>query len=438
MNMPQILIIGDDMTGVNSSAVLLARQGLRCATFYEVESYVPANNEFLDTVVISTDSRSVEPQVAYDRVATAMKATYTGDIKLINKRIDSTLRGNIGAELQAIRDNLPHEALSLVVPVFPSSGRVCIGGYLMVNQVPLERTDVAKDPKNPITSSKVVSILAGQMSEPIGFIELGQVLQGEEVLTNVINRKYQEGYRVVVVDATTDEDVAKIARAAKNTGIPLIAVDPGPLTGALAAEVATLPPKSKGQKVMITVGSVSDQTRRQLETLRLDYSNKLVMASPLCLIDPQKRDAEIERVVTLLLENVEEYEVLGVVTSVVADDVLDIKQVAHDFGTTADEASQRISQGLAVITRKTIEKLGSIGGLFASGGDVAVSVSKELGAVCFEVRDQVLPLAVYGRIHQGLFDRHLVTKGGLIGNDDAISECVGYLLMKISTENYKK
>lgn len=69
---------------------------------------------------------------------------------------------------------------------------------------------------------------------------------------------------------------------------------------------------------------------------------------------------------------------------------------------------------------------------------MAVAVSKELGAVCFEVRDQVLPLAVYGRIHQGLFDRHLVTKGGLIGNDDAISECVGYLLMKISTESYKK
>lgn len=70
----------------------------------------------------------------------------------------------------------------------------------MVNQVPLERTDVAKDPKNPITSSKVVSILAGQMSEPIGFIELEPVLQGEEILTNVINRKYQEGYRVVVVE----------------------------------------------------------------------------------------------------------------------------------------------------------------------------------------------------------------------------------------------
>lgn len=78
---------------------------------------------------------------------------------------------------------------------------------------------------------------------------------------------------------------------------------------------------------MITVGSVSDQTRRRAGNATTGLFEQTGDGIAACLIDPQKRNAEIERVVSLLLENVEEYEVLGVVTSVVADDVLDIKAI---------------------------------------------------------------------------------------------------------------
>ena len=176
--MPKVLIVGDDMTGVNSSAVLLSRQGLRCATFFDLDLYTQEEGENLDVVVVSTDSRSIAAQEAYDRVDKAMKKLYDSSVQLVNKRMDSTLRGNIGPELKAILDNVPKGTMALMVPVFPTSGRVCIGGYLMVNQVPLEQTIVAKDPKNPITTSKVVPLVAKQMDEPVGFIELSTVLQG--------------------------------------------------------------------------------------------------------------------------------------------------------------------------------------------------------------------------------------------------------------------
>lgn len=435
--MPKVLIIGDDMTGVNSSAVLLARQGLRCATFFDLDLYDATAEEDLDVVVVSTDSRSIEAAEAYARVDRAMKKLYDGSVQLVNKRMDSTLRGNIGPELKAILDNLPKGTMAIMVPVFPSSGRVCIGGYLLVNQVPLERTIVAKDPKNPINTSKVVPLVAAQMDEPVGFIELSTVLQGPDAVKKAILKYDAEGVRVVVIDATTDETVADIAKAAKATGLPIVAVDPGPFTSAMTAEVVESE-AARGQKVFLAVGSVSENTRRQLDDIRLKYAHHLVHVSVAKLVDEAEREREIERVVGEICVDSDAYEVLGVITTCREGDVIDLSEAAKKQGTTQDEISRRISQGLARISVRVVEELGErIGGLFTSGGDVTVAVCAEMQSVCIEVKDEILPLAVYGRLHKGVFDnRPIVTKGGLIGDDTAISRCVEYLLIKLSNERY--
>jgi len=52
-----------------------------------------------------------------------------------------------------------------VVPVYPKSGRICVGGYLLVNGTPLQLTEVAKDPKCPIRSSNVKELISSQRKE---------------------------------------------------------------------------------------------------------------------------------------------------------------------------------------------------------------------------------------------------------------------------------
>ena len=104
--MGKVVIIADDLTGANATSVLLVRQGFNAVTFLNLEKYNGEEHKDLNIVSISTDSR-----------------------------------GNIGVEISAILENLPDDTLAIVVPSFPTSGRVCIGGYLMVNQVPLEKTD---------------------------------------------------------------------------------------------------------------------------------------------------------------------------------------------------------------------------------------------------------------------------------------------------------
>jgi uncharacterized protein YgbK (DUF1537 family) len=234
----------------------------------------------------------------------------------------------------------------------------------------------------------------------------------------------------------TDADVMEIAKAAKSTNIPLVSVDPGPFTSAMTTQLLGSQIIGKRQKVMLTVGSVSELTRRQLEEVRLKYAHNLVNISVAKLIDAAEKENEINRVVNLLTSQVEKYDVLGVTTTSLESDVLNLKELASRQGATEDEVSQRIAKGLAEVTIKVIQKLGcDIGGLFTSGGDVTVAVFSEVKAACMQIKDEVLPLAVYGRIHKGIFHNFkIVTKGGLIGDDTAICKCVDYLLDKLANE----
>ena len=71
-------------------------------------------------------------------------------------------------------------------------------------------------------------------------------------------------------------------------------------------------------------------------------------------------------------------------------------------------------------------------GIYASGGDVAFAVLDALGARGYEVENEVVPLAVSGKLvggpHDGL---GFATKGGLVGDADAAVECINQLRSRI-------
>lgn len=438
--MSKVVIIADDLTGANATSVLLVRQGFKAVTFLNLDKYNRQEHKDLNVVSISTDSRAVEADLAYHRVKDVVDFFKDEDIRLFSKRIDSTLRGNIGVEISAILDNLSHDTLAIVVASFPSSGRVCIGGYLMLNQLPLEKTDVAKDPKNPILTSSVVKLIGEQTQYKIGFIELDKVLKGVQSIKASILDEKEKGSRLVVIDATSDDDISNIARAVKTSGIKAISVDPGPFTAGLAEEYLEMPSGGPGQKVMMTVGSVSNLTRKQLDEVRMRYSPLFVNASALKLIYDRTGKDEIDRVVEEIVRNLGDYDVIGVITTSKEDEVLNLNKIARELDISEDQVSQRISDGLAEITTGVLERTESlIGGLFTSGGDVTVAVCKALESAGIEVKDEVLPLAVYGRITKGTYDNMpIITKGGLVGDDKAIIRCVEYLLTKLSNEYHTK
>ena len=164
--MKNVFIIADDTTGANASAILNKNLGYDCISVRTEVQEIKEHTLYS----FSTNSRGIKKEEAYN-VVKATLINLNDRNAIYNKRIDSTLRGNLGSELDAFLDHFPNKK-AIVVASFPNSGRICVNNTLYVNGELLENTDVAKDPKAPVTTSKVTELFKKQTCKVISNIDL--------------------------------------------------------------------------------------------------------------------------------------------------------------------------------------------------------------------------------------------------------------------------
>jgi uncharacterized protein YgbK (DUF1537 family) len=121
--MAELAIIADDLTGALDAAAPFAMHGVSTCVALDLGGLPEALASGARVIGISTDSREIAPLAATEAVRHAVAALPAG-IRLF-KKVDSRLKGNIAAELDA----LPHER-SLVVPAIPAFGRWMRNGHL--------------------------------------------------------------------------------------------------------------------------------------------------------------------------------------------------------------------------------------------------------------------------------------------------------------------
>lgn len=423
----KIGVIADDLTGANATGVRLSKQGFSSATVV-FRDKIPSSTE-LDAVCIDTDTRYANQQTVVKRVKKAMQNFQEWDAKVICKRIDSTIRGNIGLEIDTILEEIGENSLAVVVASFPDSGRISSGGYLLVDGVPVQETDVAKDPVTPITKSYIPGIIQEQSKYHVGHIGLEKVLAGNNQLKDAFEDQINNHKRIVVVDAVTDEEIDIIAETiAKIDSARIVPVDPGPLTAAYSR--AFLNQFIEPSKIIVTVGSVTTLTERQLRYLidKTDSNPVNVSAEKLATFSASWED-EVQRATAKALERIRTNDVLIITTYEEGSMLVDFNLKAEQENTTQDALAKRISDGLAKITRLVMEKTEyPIQGCFTSGGDVTASLCAVCMASGIKLKDEVLPLAAYGKMIGGHFpDQLIVTKGGLVGDKKAIYASVKHL-----------
>ncbi|PTX64681.1 uncharacterized protein YgbK (DUF1537 family) [Melghirimyces profundicolus] len=425
----KIGIIADDLTGANATGVRLSKQGFRTASM--VFGLIHPEGDY-DVVSVDTDSRYATPVEARRRVTQTVHILRQGGTQVFCKRIDSTFRGNVGAELDALLDVLGEETTAVVVPSFPDSGRITVGGYLLVNGIPLQRTDVAKDPVAPITRSHIPTLLKEQSRLPVGFIEMETVLEGMPAIHRTLVKQIQKGNRIIVLDAVTEEQIEQIAKAMGRIQKPLVPADPGPLS---VAYIKThFQSRQKGTKVLVTVGSVTPTTGRQLEHFMKEWDCRPVYVAPEVLtIGSDRRNEAMERAIEEALERSRHSDVILVTTHHPEQGLLDLAALAKEQGTSEGSLAKSITDGLAGISRRIIERSrGEIGGCFASGGDVTASLFAATGTRGIELLEEIQPLIAYGRFIGGYLDGiPIVTKGGMAGDIRAIDASVRHLKIEL-------
>ena len=191
---------------------------------------------------------------------------------LVANRIDSTLRGNIGATTQALveelRDLVAGPVVALCVPAHPDAQRQTVAGVQLLAGRRLEETELAADPRSPIARSDVAGLLAAQTDLPIVSLPLETVTGPVEGLVEALAEAVRSGAGIVVADALTLDHVDRVAAAAVRVeAVTWLSVDPGPATVALARALG-LGSGSEGSPYLAVSGSATDLTRRQLARLQ--------------------------------------------------------------------------------------------------------------------------------------------------------------------------
>src|SRR5690625_3002089 len=146
-------VVADDLTGANATGVRLNKQGFTSATVV-FNRDIPKGNK-INAVCIDTDTRYARDDVIVKRINSAIKKLDVWGADVISKRIDSTVRGNIGLEIDTALDIIGEKSVAIVVPSFPDSCRVVSVGYMLVNGNALLFPDVANVPVSQINTSCV-------------------------------------------------------------------------------------------------------------------------------------------------------------------------------------------------------------------------------------------------------------------------------------------
>src|SRR5262245_15505428 len=156
-----IIVLADDLSGAAELAGIAFTHGLLAEVQRQFEPDSNAN-----VVAIDTDSRHLEPAAAAERITAITTKILATNPAWIYKKVDSVLRGNVRAEIEAIV-RVTGQPRALLIPANPSRGRIILGGRYLVDGIPLDQTAFAHDPQHPRLSSDVLTLLGPGCTESL-------------------------------------------------------------------------------------------------------------------------------------------------------------------------------------------------------------------------------------------------------------------------------
>jgi uncharacterized protein YgbK (DUF1537 family) len=256
-----VTIIADDLTGACDAGALFAGHG-------PVGVFIAPDlpDARWPAAAVDCESRSLPAADAAARVrrtARGLESRLTGG--RIFKKIDSTFRGAVAAELDALLD-AAGATIALVCPAFPAQGRTVCDGVLTVHGLPAHQTSTGSDPDYPTASSDLVEILSRHSNRAVSLLPLKEVRGPLEDLARTLARC--DG--LVVADAELDRDLDALATAAMGREGLLLAGSAG-LAGAAAGAwgySAPTPALPGPGTWLIVAGSRHPATRAQLSALK--------------------------------------------------------------------------------------------------------------------------------------------------------------------------
>ncbi len=421
-------IIADDLTGANDTALQFYLKGANCQILLEDKSAEPLNMKGTQVWAISTETRNMDAEPAALKVADATRRfmeTINADYYF--KKIDSTLRGNIAVEVLAVLETLGMDA-AIMVPAFPQEGRVTIGGYHLLKGVPIERTEMARDPHSPILESHIPTLMAyqlGDKSDLVGAVELKTVMKGAGPIIKRLKELIENGKKIIVMDAVSTVDIEQIILAMSKLTYNILPVGAAALAHELCeywyadSELQHINKTIPALPKLVVSGSATNITAKQIEKLEQsdEYDNTLFVQLDLKTIVAGVQDELVNRIVQNLGMN----NIVVVHTSKLLQDFDGFSEDSLNAELTKSGLSNAITDFLAELTKRVLENKDVI--LITLGGETSYKCCRAIGASQLQLIDEVAPAIALSLDHEAHW---IVTKSGNLGGVNTLIDILNY------------
>ncbi|QDU88554.1 hypothetical protein Pla175_19320 [Pirellulimonas nuda] len=391
---------------------MLVRGGMRTVQWIGVPRSLP-NCTDIDAIVVSLKTRSIDADAAVRESLQALAALRAAGIERFyfkyGSTFDSTPLGNIGPVAEALLEAIGAEQ-TVFCPAFPENGRTVYRGHLFVGDVLLQESGMQHHPLTPMTDANLVRWLVLQTRGGVGLAPLGVVRAGSVAIQARLAELRDEGVRLAIADAVSDEDLAAWACALVDapliTGASALATPLGRAyrrNGLLSGDPAAAAFAPTAGSAAVLAGSCSTATQRQVAAwtasrpaLRLDprrlAAGEDVVGESLAWAEPRLADGPV------------------LISSTATPDEIDETRMSLGERATSlvEDAMGRLARGLVDL---------GVRRLVVAGGETSGAVLRALGIASLRIGPSIAPGVPWTQ-STGKPSLDLALKSGNFGQDD--------------------
>jgi uncharacterized protein YgbK (DUF1537 family) len=421
MSKPLLLgCIADDFTGATDLANNLVRAGMRVVQTIGIPN-APLSAE-VDAVVVALKSRTISPQDAIDQSLQALQWLQDQGAQQIYFKycstFDSTAQGNIGPVTEALMHALQTD-FTIATPAFPDNGRTVFKGYLFVGDVLLNESGMQHHPLTPMTDANLVRVMQAQCTSKVGLLTHKTIAQGATAISQEITNLKQQGVRIAIVDAVSNDDLMRLGPALK--GMPLVTAGSGVAIGLpqnfglSPTPQASVLPKASGLQAVVS-GSCSQATNRQVAHFK-------ATGRPTFLIDPLHLKGSWEDLVQEALAWAQGHLASGPVLVYSTATPESVQAVQSQLG--VEVAGHQVEQALAAIARGLVQQ--GVQQMVVAGGETSGACVQALAIEQLQIGPQIDPGVPWCHAHTPMGGVHITLKSGNFGTDDFFSKAFTFL-----------
>ncbi len=430
-----IFIIADDLTGATDSGVQFSKQGYNTfvSAVLNIELWklpdLASLANTVDVFVVDTETREVDSNIARSRIRQIINSLPIGQDDIIYKKIDSTMRGNIGVEIDECL-KLLNKDLCLLTPSFPTNHRITSGGYLRVNEQLLGHSEYYSGSLEPNEASYIPYLLAQETDRHIAHISINDIVNGSSAISKCLQEHFAADSQVIVADSTNEEQLLCLIHGSfEFEGSILYSGSAG-----FANSLASAYKGEKRQKlnfpipikpVVIVSGSRRTIVRQQIEFLKkkINFIEQRVNVEQIL----SDRDHYIEQFASKVSQTIQNGHHV-----VIHPDPNDQKKLRLQFLLSEYQLDFR---ELGIIIRdflsdsiSKINKIAQIYNLLINGGDTAAGICSALQIDQFYILEEILPGVPRMVSHQRNDTLNIITKAGGFGDEQILFEMVNNLV----------